>query len=305
MFARYHTAGLCTANRNQGRQPRTALFLAGLLCLLFLCPGCAVGAGADRSVSEVLPGAGAVPGWTQQETTQTYTPDTLYELVNGQADAFLAYGLDQAALARYAGPQGAILRIEVFRLASEADAYGLFGVSTSGEPVPIGAGADFDSGRRLAFWQDRYYVRMQTPRPIADQELLAFARAIAGALPSGGKPPRLAAQLPTAGLQARSARFFRQEISIQSWLWLGGTNVLGLGPDTAGVLADYDLSGQQARLLLIEYPQAAQAERAQEALRTGNVQGLIVSQVKERTLGAVFGAADTPDAESLLREALR
>lgn len=281
------------------------LFKIGLLFLLLLCQGCAAAPGAGRSVPEALPAAETVPGWTQQGAPQTYTRDTLYELVDGQADAFFAYGFEEAALGRYAGPQEANLRIEVFRLASAADAYGLFSVSISGDPADVGGGADLDAGRRLAFWQDRYYVRMQTPRPIADQELLAFAQAIAGALPAGGEPPPLVKQLPANGLRARSARFFRQEISIQSWLWLGGNNALGLGPETSGVLADYDLHGQEARLLMIEYPQSAQADRAQETLLSGHVQGLIVSQAKERTLGAVFGTAARADADSLLREALR
>jgi hypothetical protein len=272
---------------------------------LLLIAGGACTGGVPDDVTRFLPADNTIPGWTRQGEPQFFSSDNLYELVDGQAEAFFAYGLTHAALARYVGPQGTRLRIELFRLASPADAYGLFSTSLSGEPVAVGAAGDTDPGRRLAFWQERYYARLQTTQPVADEILLGFGHALAAALPVGGELPELVTRLPADGLHPRSARFFRQEISIQPWLWLGGTNLLGLNQETQGVLADYTLGGSTARLLWVRYPDDAAAEKAFRALQGSTIPNRVMVQMKEKELVAVFGEVGIGEAKELVNRVLR
>lgn len=267
--------------------------------------GVACASGGTDDLARFLPTDEIVPGWTRQGTPRVFSRDDLYELVNGQAEAFFAYGLTHAALARYMEPQGTGLRIELFRLASPADAYGLFSTSIAGEPVAVGAAGDTDPGRRLAFWQERYYARLQTTQPVADEILLGFGRALAAALPAGSDLPELVTRLPADGLHPRSARFFRQEISIQPWLWLGGINLLGLSQETQGVLADYTLGSSTARLLWVRYPDAAAAAQAFQALQGSTIPNRVMAQVKEKELVAVFGDIGAEEAKELVDRVLR
>jgi hypothetical protein len=275
-----------------------------VVCLAILL-ATACSSGTAPTLTDYLPDDDAIAGWTRTDVPQTYTPETLYDLVDGQAEAFMAYGFEGAALARYRGPDGAGLRIELFRLASQADAYGLFSVSIAGERAAVGSDGDTDAGRRLAFWTDRYYVRIQAAQPVLDDVLLEFGRAVSRALPAGAERPALLQHLPAAGLTPRTARFFRDETSIQSWLWLGGKNILGLSPAVEGVLGDYTLHGAEARLLLIAYPDAEQASAARGALESAGIDGLIVADAKAARLGAVFGGAEPALATRLLEEALQ
>jgi hypothetical protein len=105
------------------------------LCVLFLGTGCGKSIGRVVSPTDGLPGSGAVPGWTPSGKTETFTPDTLFDLMDGQAEAFFVYGFEKAATSTYAGPGNRSLRVEIYRLATPADAYGLFTVSTGGEPA--------------------------------------------------------------------------------------------------------------------------------------------------------------------------
>jgi hypothetical protein len=157
--------------------------------------------------------------------------------VDGQAEAFFAYGFEQVAVRRYENAEGAVLRVEVWQLATPADAYGLFTASITGTPAAIGNDGDADPGRRLAFWQDRYTVHVRARQELDDADLWGFGEAVSAALPEGGERPALVDRLPPDGLVERSAIFFHEEISIQSDLWLGGENLLGLGLETDGVLA--------------------------------------------------------------------
>ena len=279
--------------------------LIGLTSLVLLVTGCAPGNHEVSTLTNALPGPDVVSGWAPEGDVQAFSVDTLFDLVNGQAESYFAYGFESAAESRYRGPQSAVLRIEIFRLASPDDAFGLFSVSVAGDPIAIGADGDTDPGRRLAFWQDRYYVRIVAPQPVADADLMAFGQAVAGALPPGGPPPELISSLPTTGLVPITIRFFHQELSIQNWLWLGGENVLGLDAGTDGILADYERDGETARLLLVVYPKAEQATTALQALESGPPSGLVVAEARRRRLGAVFGNLDGITAGDLLNEALQ
>lgn len=279
-------------------KPETIL---ALLIIVSLLPGCGAG---TASLKGAFPGADAFPDWTPAGPVEVFNRENLYDLVDGEAEAFFAYGFEQVAVRRYEDGEGGILDVEVWQLATPADAYGLFTASIAGEPAAIGNNGDADPGRRLAFWQDRYYVCMRARQELDHTDLWAFAEAVSAVLPAGGERPALVDRLPPDGLVARSPVFFHEEISIQSQLWLGGENLLGLGPETDGVLARYDLGGAEAQLLLVWYPDAAAAAAGLSALKGGGATGLVVADVRDNLLGAVFGAVDEAAASGLLMGAL-
>lgn len=245
-----------------------------------------------------------LPDWLPTGKVKVFDRDNIYDLVNGQADAFFAYGFEQVVVQSYENAEGVALRVEIWQLARPANAYGLFTATISGMPVAIGNDGNSDPGRRLSFWQDRYYIHVHARQELDDAVLRGFAEAISAALPSGGERPALVDRLPPAGLVERSAIFFHQEISIQSDLWLGGENLLGLGPETDCVLAQYDVGGAVARLLLVQYPSAEAASAGLAALEGSQVSGLVTADVRDNLLGAVFGEMDEAAASTLLARAL-
>ncbi|MGC8879989.1 MAG: hypothetical protein ACP5R2_12280, partial [Anaerolineae bacterium] len=68
--------------------------------------GMACASGGTDDLARFLPTDEAVPGWARQGAPRVFSRDDIYELVDGQAEAFFAYGLTHATLARYVGPQG-------------------------------------------------------------------------------------------------------------------------------------------------------------------------------------------------------
>ena len=269
--------------------------------ILLLLAGCG---GRGVSLAGVFTEAGAFPGWTPVGEVETFTSENLYDLVDGQAESFFAYGFEQVATQSYENAEGTVLRVEIWQLATPADAYGLFTASVAGTPVDVGNDGDADPGRRLAFWQDRTTVQVHARQQVPDADLRRFAEAVSAALPSGGERPALVDRLPPHGLVERSVRFFHEEISIQDQLWLGGENLLGLSPQTDGVLARYDTGGVAVRLLLVRYPDAEAASAGRAALEGGQVDGLVSVDARGDLLGAVLGDMDQPAANALLTQAL-
>ena len=90
----------------------------------------------------------------------------------------------------------------------------MFTTYRSGEPVSLGQEGDGDPGRRLDFWQGRYFVRLFAAQPIADELLRAVGEAVSGSLPAGGERSALMDLLPQDGLVERSGLFFHQEVAV-------------------------------------------------------------------------------------------
>lgn len=284
---------------------RRSLASCLLLPLLLLAPLSGCRKTAAVSPADTLPGANVVSGWTIARPVETFDSKTLYNLVNGQADWFFAYGFEQVAVQRYQNADGVLLNVEVWQLATPADAYGLFTASIAGEPLAVGNEGDTDPGRRITFWQNRYYVSVNALQPVPDADLLAFAQVISLALPTGGEPPAVVNRLPREGLVARSPLFFHEELSFQDRLWLGGKNILGLSRETNGVLAQYDLGGAEVQLLLVEYPDGVHAAMGLAALQGSEVEGLLAADARDNLLAAVFGEGDAAAAEGLLGRVLQ
>jgi len=284
----------------------TIRWIAAALGLILLLTAC--GPSAPRAtplpLETLLPAGGSISNWGAPNATMTYDRENLYNLVDGQADAFFAYGFERVAVQRYQNAAGVRLNVEIWQLANSADAYGLFHSGIAGQPASIGVEGDSDPGRRLAFWQQRYFVSITALEAIPDETLWSFAKEIAKRLPSGGERPAIVKRLPAEGLIEGSALFFHEEISIQNEIWLGGENMLELSHATNGMVARYAWGDQKARLLLIEYPTASQAADGLKALRGSEVKDIAASEANGTLLAAVIGKVDADKAQALLKEAL-
>ena len=151
-------------NFNSGFGTRRLLWGLALV-LSLLASGCVASNPAPASPAldpiKLFPASSIVPGWQVSQKLTTYNRDNLFNLVDGQAELFFAYGFEQVAVQRYQDSAGILMNVEIWQLATPADAYGLFSAGRTGGPVTIGNEADSDPGRRLAFWQDRYFVNLK------------------------------------------------------------------------------------------------------------------------------------------------
>ena len=288
---------------------RVLLFMWLLLALLLV--GCTAlsetatatpSPGPSPALATVFPGE--TTGWTPAEEVRIYDHENIFNLVNGQADAFFVYGFEQVAVRTYADATENRLTVEIWQLATPADAYGLFTFARSGSTANIGNEGDAEPGRRLSFWQNRYTVHVNARQEVDDALLWNFAQSVSNALTKGGEPPALINRLPQTDLKERDFIFFHEELSIQDIIWLGGQNILGLSHDTNGVVAFYELQGAPVRLLLIEYATAEQAAAGATALQTGQIDDLVTAQTQDKFLAAVFGEVDETAADMLVAKAL-
>ena len=71
-------------------------------------------------LTDAFPGADAVAGWTPEGELTLYDSETIFRLVNGQADFFFVYGFEQVAAQRYENTDGIVLDVQIWQLAQPA-----------------------------------------------------------------------------------------------------------------------------------------------------------------------------------------
>jgi len=136
---------------------RDAVVVTSILCLV-------AGAALAGVASHLLP-TDEVAGWVLRETPRRFTPDDLYESIDGNADLFISFGFEESAVGDYV-PTGADegwISVEVYDMGAPLHAFGIYRVEKADgvEAVPIGV-QGYESAGLIAFWKGRYYVKVSS-----------------------------------------------------------------------------------------------------------------------------------------------
>ena len=67
-----------------------------------------------------------VSGWKQSGEIQTFTPQTLYEYINGAADLYLMYDFEELKVAEYLNEKKASVTVDVYRHKTPTHAFGIY-----------------------------------------------------------------------------------------------------------------------------------------------------------------------------------
>lgn len=148
---------------------------------------------------------GSDPMLTRIEGMQTWTPDTMYEHVNGEAELLIRYGARGLGFAAYENETGDYVSVDILDLGMPINAYGLYRLyaGCDGEELALhGALVLADDYTQYGFY-GQYFLRINLDtrdnsagRPLVEDFLSHFTSQVA-APPS--LPPALAILQKKAG----------------------------------------------------------------------------------------------------------
>lgn len=232
--------------------------LVGLsLFLLVAGPRCAalpVKEGGDASLFSRL----ADRSWTAEEPARTFGPDNLYEEIDGEAELFLPYGFQEltVGIVRPAGNETAEVRLELFRHATQRDAFGIFSQHRfpGQEVTRVGTSEAIVSDTSLDFFQGTHFVRIRAAsRTATRSDLEKLGRELSDLLPGTGDPPRETQVLRIPGLVDGSIVFHKRAL-------------LGYEVLAPGYEAKYERQGTAGTLILITPEDAGPPSQFREKL---------------------------------------
>jgi hypothetical protein len=183
-----------------------------------------------------------IDGWTRDGEPLTYSPDDLFEYINGAADVYLGYEFQELASLSYDRGESQSLTIDVYRHDSNRNAFGIYSQERPLEArfVNIGSQGYYEEGV-LNFWKGHYYVKIVGFDLRDDDEplLTGVARDIAGRLEGETGFPKPVQCLPEKGMIANREKYIARDF-------------LGHGFLCCAFVADYKLDGGKTRLFIIE-----------------------------------------------------
>jgi hypothetical protein len=257
-----------------------------------------------------------IQGWSAEPNDRFFDNETIFDYINGAGELYRAYNMRKCLSRRYTTPNGPPIVLDIFDMRSSEDAFGVFTHDQDGKPVDAGQGGLYRSGW-LSFWKDRFFVSiyMEEESGAAERAVRGLAKEVASIISREGPKPQILSLLPQKGLQPRTIRYFHHYVLLNYHFYLADENILNLGPETKAALAEYKRGQEKARLLLVQYPQRGEAEKAHrrflkaylpEASSTSPVQ---IENAKWSAtalsveLLAIVLEADSPGlAESLIKE---
>jgi hypothetical protein len=204
-------------------------------------------------------------GWSRGEPDGFYDRETIYELIDGGAEVYLALNLQVTLSRRYVKAGAPEIIADLFDMGSPADAFGAFRHDMrEGEEVGVGRASELE-GTNLAFWKDRYFVSLVA---LAESKeivsmLKDLGKEIAGRIEADGPPPSLVRRVPEAGLDKNQLHYFHDKMLLDRHFDMGKENLLALDMKTEGLLARYKGKAKKpSLLLLVRYPDRKKAKKA-------------------------------------------
>jgi hypothetical protein len=254
--------------------------------------------------------------WRAEGTDRIFSPETIFEYINGAGEIYRAYNMRACLARRYVHPGRASLVIDIFDMGRGEDAFGVFTHDREGAPLDVGQDGVYRPGW-LSFWKGPFYVSVYAEEitPEAEAAVKDLGAVTASLIRSKGVRPDLLEAVPAPGRLSARIRYLHHHVVLNYHFYVSHQNILNLSQNTEALLVPYSRSGAEARLLLVRYPDKGEAERALSsflthylpearaggAVRLENGKWSAVMR-KGRLLGIVFDAGTRVLAEDLLSE---
>ncbi len=177
------------------------------------CAGVSVREGGDASLFARL----EERSWTAAEPARTFGPANLYEEIDGEAELFLPYGFQDLTVGflRPAGNETAEIRLEIFRHATQRDAFGIFSQHRfpGQEATRVGTSEAIVSATSLDFFQGTRFVRIRAAsRKTTRTDMEKLGKDLSALLPGTGDLPGETKYLRIPGLVDGSIVFQKRAL---------------------------------------------------------------------------------------------
>lgn len=196
-----------------------------------------------------------IDGWKLAGQPVSYTPETIFEYVDGGAEAFLQFDFQDLTAASYVASDKVEVRVDVYHHRDAARAFGIYSQERrAGSTKMPGRLEGIASPDHLEFVAGPYYVKLALLDGGAPAILPKLAEAIAAKLPGTRTAPAVLACFPDTGKRPRAEKMSARDFLGHAFLH-----------DAAA--APYEIDGAHFRLFAIEGKNAAEARAMVAAFR--------------------------------------
>lgn len=187
------------------KRRRTRTLVCALLLMVFLIISCQkTTPRVDSKLAALVPNQTFAPNWRQDGPPQQYSPDNLFEYINGQAELYLDYEFKELYTVHfmYRGREDETLTVDVYDLGTSLNAWGLYSIlrRPGYRFQQIGEAEAVVATYLVRFAKDTKLVQVSTPTKAEHirKDMVKMATLIAEKIPTSA-PLKELSLLPTKG----------------------------------------------------------------------------------------------------------
>jgi len=195
-----------------------------------------------------------------------FTPENLWDFINGAADNYLKYGFLDLHVAEYKKGKD-IIKLEIYRHKDNTLAFGIYSSERSSSFRFINLGAQgYNVDGATNFFKGNFYVKIRTysKKEKTLQSALSLARQVADMLPGDASMPSGANQFPSAGKKPNEETYINESILGHNFLNNAFKANYEVGPDNFSIYIFEKSSYKEAMEMINAYFNAVKMDPASE-----------------------------------------
>ena len=151
-----------------------------------------------------------IEGWKLTIEPKVYTPDNLWDLIDGAADVFLSYDFQDLHIAEYSNNKNQTVRVEIYRQSSPMNAFGIYAAERMPDYNFIQIGVQgYTSQDVMNFFTGNLYVKIMVSGTtnIPEDKLILIGKQINSNLAYDNKWPEELTVFPETGKLKNSENY--------------------------------------------------------------------------------------------------
>ena len=153
-------------------------------------------------------------GYKKVSSYPVYTPENLWDFIDGAADNYLSHGFEELTVAEYEKGKNGI-KLEVYRLHDNINAFGIYSSERSSTFRFLNVGSQgYKTDDALNFFKGRYYVKIRTNSKSSKihQMMEPLAIKVSDAIPGEATMPKTLSDFPEAGRKQNEETFINEGV---------------------------------------------------------------------------------------------
>lgn len=176
-------------------------------------------------------------GYKKVMNYPVFTPENLWDFINGAADTYLAYGFVDLHVAEYKKGKN-VIKLEIYRHADPTLAFGIYSTERSPSFRFINLGAQgYTAEESINFFKGDYYVKIRTysknEKTIHDAQTLASR--VSEMLPGETAMPAVLSQFPEEGKKVNEETYINESVLGHKFLNNAFKAIYELGSDNFSI----------------------------------------------------------------------
>lgn len=205
-------------------------------------------------------------GYKKQTNYPVFTPDNLWDFINGAADTYLAYGFEDLHVAEYKKGKN-VIKLEIYRHKDNTLAFGIYSTERSPSFRFLNIGAQgYSADGSTNFFKGNYYVKIRTysknEKTLQAAESLALQTA--NMLKGDASLPAALAQFPAEGKKANEETYINESVLGHKFLNNAFKAQYQLGSDEFSIFIMDKASTKEAVNMVNEYLKQTSLEPTEE-----------------------------------------